>query len=83
MSNNEKKNIECKLHFLSNPFQADISLIFFFFFTSTVICLQSKSRQKNLIKNLSSVLVERNVRTYHKQIFWQYFLNLLFASVFS
>ena len=31
MSNNEKKNIECKLHFLSNPFQADISLIFFFF----------------------------------------------------
>ena len=72
MSNNENKNLEYKPHFLSDSL-IHFKLIFLFFFTSSVICLRSKSGQKDLIKTLSSVLVERNGLTYHKQKFWQYF----------
>ena len=82
LSNNEKKNLEYKLNFVSffNPFEDNIPLIFS---TSSVISLESKMDERTWLKNLSSALVEKNGITYRKQNLWQYFSSLLFASVLS
>ena len=56
MPNNEKKNLECKLHFLSVSLTHFKVIFHLLFFTSSVTCLQSKSGQKDLIKHFELTL---------------------------
>ena len=83
MSNDEKKNLEYKLHF-SSVSLTHFKLIFYLIFLLPVsyVC-NIKVGKKTWFKNLSWALVEMIGTIYHKQKFWQYFTNLLFAIVLS